>query len=715
MKRLLPLVCLILAVLLLQDYSNFNDQGRPLEISGQPLAQNGVASTSFSGAGLAVECFPLQDAFIVLPFAEKIAFWKRIQVDLKQLQGILSVDVFYREAGREGFSKITRKFVGEGEVQSFTWFIPPGEYSQLRIDFDGCLDRAEPVIAAISLKKFSVFFLYELYLYPFAVVIWGILVLPGSLIYTLVAGEREAGATNNLIYFFTNSLVFYLLLYLVQTIAILLGIPATGTVSLAFLLLLGCLIAALALRGRLPLLLTVLKRERKTYLTSLFLVLVCCLFVTQFSEAPFSPDRVNFRTLGGPTIFSEFSAHDNLFQFINGKAIADGEPFSKYYGEKKLLYKVQDRGILPGVIYSVFRTIFSTFNPYIGGSFLTYTLVGLCMNTMVLFPLIVLFRRYCRPRLQTVFVVLLCLNTFVFPNFYYTWFKFSGAALFISGLLILLDSRRGLGNWVAAGLMFGLSSGMHAGNALAVPLVFLWLIWLVIVECGFWSRQALLFPVALVVTFVLANLPWSIVKALYYPDKHILIYQHYLPGKRGATLAASARNFFEIHPLREQLEFRLNSLMGSLRLEKIVECYQILRDKGVYKFIQGYNNCQFFYFSFSVLPLLLTGAVGRCFSRLLPGPRVETGQPGGQVQTGKGEALSLFAVSLFTVLGLIFAAYTGYSDNNHALPTGTVLIIHTLLLAWILNSGMIGYLLLGTYAVFSAWRLITYSMVYIFF
>ncbi len=717
MKKYVALfITIVLGILLSWDYHNFQREGYHLDLATlHPTQLNSVSSAKFTDNGLNLKCDTTSDAFLVFPVDIKTRFWKRLQIDLRQLKGVLAIDVFPRQVGRSGFSKLNRKFTSKLKQATFTWYLPPGEYSELRIDFDGYKHTAKPIITDIRVKEFSFFFSCELYLYILALLILGLMILPGSLIYANTAQNLSHGATNNLLYLFCNSLIFYFILYLFEIAAIKTGLPPTTTVVIAFILFLGGLFLGLKRRKRASLLRGIFKKEKNTFIAALLLVLISCMFVTKFAEAPFTSNSVNFHTLSRHTIFSKFGAHDNQFQYINGKAIADDEPFSKYYRNKKLTYDVQDRGILAGVIYSVFRTFLTSFSPYIGGSYLTYTIVGICMNVMVIFPLIVLFRRYFSLKYQNVFILLLCLNTFVLPNFYYTWFKFSGAALFISGVLLLLDSRKKVATWMVAGFMFGLASSMHAGNALAIPLMFLWFAGLNIFEFGFWCRQVFIFPVALSLVFILVNLPWSIVKALHFPDTHILVIQHFfLPAKIGPTLGATIINFFAANPLQTQLEHRMSNVIESARLTEFAHSFSVLDRKGITEFIQLYNNYQFFYFMFSVVPLFCIALIGNLGSRLYLKGKKNFENNRDIIQILPYEAATLFTLSFLTIIGLIFVAYSHLPDLNHALPAGPILIIHTLLIGWILKTGRIGHLLIATYAVFSAWRMITHSLLFIF-
>jgi hypothetical protein len=428
-------------------------------------------------------------------------------------------------------------------------------------------------------------------------------------------------------------------------------------------------------------------------------------------KTPFSFESINNNTIDEETVFSNFSGHDNKFQFINGKAIADNEPFSKYYSHQKLIYNVQDREILPGVVYSVYRIVFSTVSRYISESYLTYTLMGLCMNVMVVFPLIVLYRRYFSAKYQYIFIVILSLNTFVLPNYYFTWFKFSGAALFLAGFLILLRGRKKLMSWLAAGILLGLSSNMHAGNAMGIPVLFLWIIYLNAKEDGVFSPTVTIYPLLLTILFGVVNLPWSIVKSLYYPDNYALIRQHFFPGGNEHGLFANFLSFMKSHPFNAQVEHRMGNFFNSFRFDSIAQLYEIYQEDNINVFVRIWNRKEFFFFALSVYPLALIASLAVAFKRIVSKTRsfIEVSSE----TSLRHERLVLFWLSMLIVLGIILLAYDEHPDVNHMLPMGIVLIIHTLLIGISLKSGLIGRMLMFTYAGCSLWRIVIHWYFYI--
>ena len=718
MKRSYFFIALCFCVLLFWDFYNNNQPATDL-LNGvaNPIKINNVASIEASGKGYTITCDTTKDAYIVLPFSHTTSFWKRIRTDFSRMGGVRSFEIFYKLKGDAGFTgkrKLKRKFVEVNTLYSYDWWIPPGEYEQIRIDFIGFHPKSKVVIEGLKLHDYSFFFYCEAYLYLLAIVILCLFILPGSALYALFAKQTDGAGRCNLLYFYCYSLIFYLALYLVEILAIKLGIPSTIAVTFCFVILTLTLFILLKKQGRFSFFKENIVSEKKVIIFAAFLVVVSCLLVTQLSGTPFELEKVNNDTIDGHTIFSKFDGHDNMFQYVNGKAIADDEPFSKYYGEGLLFYDVQDRGIVAGVIYSVFRTIFTTFSTYIGGSYLTYTLVGICMNVMVIFPLAVLFRRYFTEKFQTIFLIVLCLNTFVLSNFYFTWFKFSGAALFISGLVVLLEKRDRSWSWLVAGMMFGLSSSMHAGNALAIPLVFLWLAYLNIREYGIYSIRSLIFPVVLVAAFTIVNLPWVIVKQVHFPGTSKLLRQHFLAGREGGSLFESAKHFLDSYPLARQIEIRTENLAKSLRLDEFKNCVELFTRGEYRKFVATYNNYQFFLVIFTIVPLFFISFFAAMTNFLMRKIVMVNGALTEQSNSLDREMNILLLLSFTTIISIMLLAFKRMVDVNHELPAGTLLIIHSLLIGWILKSGRAGQLILFVYSVFSAWCIISFSQHYIF-
>ncbi len=138
MKKITTVLCIIITFLLAWDYYNFKQEGQSIIQDGiTPILLNSVTSATFSDEGLTVVCDSTNDAFLTFPLSTKSRFWKRLEIDFKRLNGIKAVEIFYKEIDDKGFSKQSKKYVSSWKEDSFTWYLPPGEYAELRIDFDG--------------------------------------------------------------------------------------------------------------------------------------------------------------------------------------------------------------------------------------------------------------------------------------------------------------------------------------------------------------------------------------------------------------------------------------------------------------------------------------------------------------------------------------------------------------------------------------------------
>ena len=714
LKKFAVLFLSLLLILVVWDYLNFRSPGIDFYPNlGQITSKNDIHQYDYSEDGVELELNALRDAFIAFNAPFTSHFWKRLSITFSNADNVRVVKVYYRLKGDPGFrEEQTREGLMLGETGKFCdILLPPGEYEELRLDFYGGSRKAKLTITSIKLLDFSYFFYTEAWFYLLAVLIFSMFVLPGTVIYALFVRQERFDPEVNLLYFFCNSLLFYLLLFLVLMFVLHTGLPKFLIVTGSFFLLFGILVFLVWLRGRGQYVLQCIRTEKKTFGMVLVLIMICCFIFTGFVRSPFVFDSVNFNTIDKETIFSNFGGHDNQFQFVNGKAIADNEPFSKYYAGGALIYNVQDREMLPGVIYSVYRIFFSFFSKYIGESYLTYTIIGLCMNIMVLFPLSVLFRRYFSGRFQYLFLLILSLNTFVLPNYYFTWFKFSGAALFLSGFLVLLKGRNSFWSWFAAGLLLGLSSNMHAGNAMGIPLLFLWLIWLNGREQGFLSRSTMLYPLVLVALFALVNVPWAMIKSLYYPDNYALIRQHFFPGPDEQGLLANFIAFMQSHPIEVQLQHHLDSLANMFRFAEIKDLFVIFQEEEVAVFVKYWNNIEFFFFILSIYPMAAIATISYIFGWCQKKFQREITPLQSSMQI---EGVQFFILSMLSILCIISLAWDRLPDINHMLPMGLILVIHSLLIGVSLKSSMVGRVLLGAYACVSLWRIVTFWKYYIF-
>lgn len=693
----------ILLALLFIDYRNFIQPSISYLGNLQNIeTTNSVSRYDFTPEQLSLTFNATNDAFFSFPFAVKLSSWKRLRVNFSKLRGVKYISVFYRLEGNPGFPKdqtITQP-ISKKNTYSYDFLLPPGSYTHLRLDFDGYRPDAEATITDIQLFEVSFFFYTGSYFHILTAVILCLLILPGMMLHALFADRDQADSATSLLLFFSLSIAFYLLLYGILEASHWLAIDPRIPVSLALLALLAFLALLLFRSNRLALFRRLLISERQSFAAAFLLSVLCGILLTGFVRDPFSFASINWDTVDGKVIFCDFTGHDNMFQYVNGMAIANNEPFAKYYAGGKLMAGVQDREMLAGVIYGVFRVLISAVSQDMGQSYLTYSLVGLCMNIMAIFPLIVLFRRYFGRERQQFLIVMLSLNTFVLSNFYFTWFKFAGAALFVSGIAALLRERKRLWAWLFAGAAFGLGCNMHAGNALGIPLFFLLIVFMNIREEGLLNRSVTIFPLLLCIVFVLVNVPWAVVKALYYPDHHTLLKFHYLPGATlDQDLFSAAVSFFQSHPLPEQLRYRLLNLWDSLRFLDIynIFCYYFDPAK-ISKILYRWTDAEFYFFSPAIYPMLTIALISRWVQRR-------------RVSPIKGllrqEFSAVLTVSFLTVGSLILLSYHDYPDAAYHLPMGIILMILTLLTGYSISSGTFSRYLLLAYGSLAAWRTAT--------
>ncbi len=266
---------------------------------------------------------------------------------------------------------------------------------------------------------------------------------------------------------------------------------------------------------------------------------------------------------------------------------------------------MQDREILPGIIYAVHRLLLKPLAPALADSYFIYTIMGICLNAMVVLPLLVLFRCYYPQGHAGLFLLLISLNAFVLSNYYFTWFKLSGAALFLCALVVLLDDDGPWYRWTLAGPLFGLAANMHAGNALGIPLFFLWLLWRHWRRWGRW-RTTCLSAALLCVLFVAANLPWAIVKGIYFPDNQALLKLHFLNGHSPPDgLWASVRTFIQAEPLRQQLPWRWAQLAAALRIKELASLAGFLQSGEWFDFFYFWNKYEWKFPALTLWPYLL--------------------------------------------------------------------------------------------------------------
>ncbi len=715
-KRFLLLILISILILLAVglDYYHYRLPQQSLFSQFSHISStNSIDYQDLSKKGLHLKFNSHADPFLIVPLVAESNFPLYLEISLENIVGFEQLHIFYKEKDKSGFILENMKQRDVGERHSrYGMILPPGNYDAIRIDFEGTLQDSSVTITDLTLSHYSLIF-YNLH-YPFGLLLFLLFVSPGILMYFNLVRERHYSRFGLLNYGFMLSIVYYLVAFVVYFITSRSGY--NGDLFLA-----GYIIFSMAILG-------LLIKKKKTsgsakiilfeckwdYCTALFLLFVSLFIITSNENKPF--ENLIYRDISKDKIFSRFKGHDNAFQYFNGMAIAKQESFYKYYGDGRLTYQVQDREMLPGVLYATIRVFIKNFNPATAASFLTYAIIGTIMNIMIILQILLLFDRYLPNlgRLKYLLILFLSLNAFVLANYYFTWFKFAGGALFLSGLLCLLTNKTRFSSWLVAGMLFGLGANMHTSNALSIPLLFLWLVYLLFREDKKkrFSYHLLFYPVCLCLTFALTLLPWSIVKALYYPDNYTLIKQSFLAGgMKTGSLFDSVRYFMETHPIKEQLAVRTQRLFDTFRLVRLQYFGEAYQEFTLTRFLYYWNNYEFFFFIFSIYSLTIVSmvswfqrSVALVATRLARKKIVFSSHT---IQHLK-ESLSLAALSLLTVFSLIFLTY-GYPfpDTNHSLPAGTILLIHAGLIGLIAQFGIFGYITLSIYSTFTAYRLFT--------
>lgn len=514
---------------------------------------NGLRSTPRPGGAVTLELTD-QDAFIVVPFKGRL-HWQKLRVTAAGLEHVRAAQVYYGQPFAE--ERVVAGWFdrARGDID---FLLPSGEHGPLRIDFDLDQARAEIVVQRVELLPFGLFdqrAMQQLFAYLLALLMMAACIVPGLLVFGVL--HRGAPSEVGLQLAFGYSMLFYTALYLSLGIA--------SAPPWVFLLGCGALLALLAWRADHSAVAAVVREHRGVLLWWLALVVGATWLLIFDADRPFA--TLGFHHIAGWKTFGAIQAHDNYFQYVNGKAIADGEPFSKYYGGGRLTYDVTAREMLPGAVYAVFRKLLAVFSWRLSDSYLVYTAFGTVANAAVVAPVSALANRlFPKVSLWKISLALLATSSF-FANVYYTWFKYCGAALFLSGVVVLLIDRARRGSWLVAGVLIGLSVNMHTGNLLGLPAFLAYFAW------RHWKEERRAAgPLLLSVVVIASMLPWNFVKARWLHTDNTLFVQHYLDGhQRPEGVGASLRDFLEQTPLERQLGFRAERLAAAARLRELAD------------------------------------------------------------------------------------------------------------------------------------------------
>lgn len=262
--------------------------------------------------------------------------------------------------------------------------------------------------------------------------------------------------------------------------------------------------------------------------------------------------------------FKAFGAHDAVFQFYNSKAIIEKD-FAKYYGNSKLMFQPQDREILPGLSYAA-TTVFlkNIFGNNLSQTYFPYAVFFLLCHALILNILFTWFKDFDSG--------LAAIVTFVVattPVFWVTgmigWFKLTGSALTLSGIYLIRKNPTKWRYWLFAGILFGLAKNYHGGNALVLPLLTIWMLYVT-----YRYYQPISFKKLIINFFTVTAAtctviyPWVFyIKKVWGTGSHLLFSFHFLGGHYlQDSIFKSMQAFFQQIPLQEQIPVRFERLLN---------------------------------------------------------------------------------------------------------------------------------------------------------
>ncbi len=536
-----------------------------------------------------------------------------------------------------------------------------------------------------------------------------LLILPGALLYGLVFSQAYS---NNqfLVLFFPLSILFYVALFCLIPLSHQFGLNNQTVTFTSFTLLTFFLLFANYRHNSLKSVGCYLYTNRGLLFLFALSLFLFTYYVSYNTSNPFT--HMSWKSISGPKTFQTFSAHDNYFQYANGKVLQENLPFSSEYGDQSkgqrfLFYHPQDREMLPGILYASFRSLLSFIDTGIGKSYFTYSLFGIAANLMLIFPLMVFARRYVKIKSELLLLIIVFANAALISHTALTWFKLCGAGLFIAGIWLLLNDKKDLKSWLLAGLCFGLGTNMHPAVAIGIPLYFLWFVYQHGQTVKFAIKQWLSGPILLFLTFFLTTLPWKLIKTIAFPKSIALPVEYFFYGHtKNNSLLDSAISFFQQIPLNEQLAHRFQRLLDAFQWQRLQELYLILVEKNFVDFLFFWTKREFGFTVFLYYPLIAILIIS-LFSRLLI-PKTNSVKAAWLTWENRGknrELVILILLSISTQLAFIFATYTKYFvDLTWVQPLGLILIVMLGMIIFA-RQYVLSSILLICYAVFSYFRL----------
>lgn len=461
--------------------------------------------------------------------------------------------------------------------------------------------------------------------------------------------------------------------------------------------LLFLLLACLTQRRIRRALILLARQMQHTLLAYYFLMLALGILVSTRHEAPFYD--ISWISIAFQKTYYAFTAHDNLFQYLNALAISTAQPLAYFYQAEHLsylFYGVEHRGILPGVLIAPLLFLFGNQGQLAGGEFTLFLIFGTALTATTVFPLYALWRRYRRNIAPYWVVFFLSANSYVMVNFYYTWFKLLSGGLVVAGLYLLLSNNRKISHWLGAGLCWGGATGLHAGAILTLPALGL-LLWLRgIFLHGKTLHQVLLGPGLLVLVFVGSNLPWAVVKATYFPDDNSLIKEHFLNGHNNPEgLLASAQDFIQAEPWATQLAFRIQRLQESLRWPVVNKLISEWGDNSLRRNFLRWLRFEFTFVAIFLYPLLFLAFLACVL------PRKNRLQRSKELSLVLGTAACALVVNIFIYFNKIHIP-----DLTWHLPAATLLLLQVCLLTVATGKGRAAAACTLVFSLVGYWRFI---------
>ncbi|MDH3376945.1 MAG: hypothetical protein OEQ39_08255 [Gammaproteobacteria bacterium] len=412
--------------------------------------------------------------------------------------------------------------------------------------------------------------------------------------------------------------------------------------------------------------------------------------------------------VGKYRMFGGHRAHDNMFQYLNGLAIAEHKPFAYYYDTpplvNRLFYGVDDRQVLSGAMFAVYRVVWGIVSPYAINTYGFYTIFGTSLTLLIVFPIYSFFIRFFEKKIVLLSLLVLVLTPYVLGNLYYTWFKILGGALILSGVYFLYLHPSQSRSWILAGVFWGLAANLHAGQAIVYPLLLVF----------FYLRQidprkpfslfrSTILAAALTGTVIVTLLPWEIIKSNYYSNDLELFRAHFLGGEHYAgKLTDTIGNFMQRYTLDEQVLKRAQQFYTALRIGETHELATSFRNVGLHSTLIELNRLQYRYIAIMIYPLLsillvvwLTAIVFRSSLTRLTIIREHI----------QGAQTSFYLALACVVWGLL-VMFTKYeADSSSFVSPFSLIVINMFLITLIASASRFGSVLMATWAVVGAYKI----------